>query len=562
MLQTLHIRHLLLIERLDLNFGTGLNILSGESGAGKSLVLYAISLLLGARFDRSLLRGEGKQASVSGVWSLPPEHPIYARLEDSGIAVDPDEGIIVRRVLGQSSAIYINETPISLRTLGELADDFAEMYGQFAAHRLSEGEYQRQLLDDYAGLAAEVAQSRVCYADWQQAVLALHEGAARHAALQEQAGYIDHALAELQELDLHAGEVEQLQDQRREIRQLTARRAMLVKALDLMYGGGDQGILRQIDQMQSALSAGGDEVIEELICGLERARIELVEAERTIDALVHQNSEDDLSLDDIEERLFRISELARKHRTRPEALMEVQIVLEAQVTEIDELAEEKHHLSVEVDRQRRVLDGLHQDLSAARRVAAQGFGVALNAELPILNMPNAELEAELVDLDEPSPTGRERVHLLMRTQPDSPLRSMLKIVSGGELSRVLLAIALCLSGAEKSTTANPRLPLVFDEIDVGMGGETAAILGQRMKFLARSRQVLAVTHSPQMAASAECHFGVRKSTSAERVNTFVCVLEGTARREEIARMLAGETVTSAARAAAAALLAEHDAAVS
>ena len=554
-LQTLHIQNLLLIKKLDVRFGAGLNILSGESGAGKSLVLYALALLLGARFDRSMISGTRNQAVISGVWQVPEGHSLYGELSEMGIALEDGEAVIVRRVLGASSGVYINDTPIGLKAIARLATNFAEMYGQFAAHRLAESDYQRQLLDDYAGLGVDVGLSRNCYRAWQVAVEDLQNVVARHRLLQEQASYIEHTLAELTELDLRPGEIEDLQDQRREIREVTARMEQLKNASILLGGRKNQGIARDIDQVQLALSDDEDEVIAEVIDGLERARIEVAEAERSILSLLNQHHDGEASLEDIESRLFRISELARKHQTTPEQLHEVLDDLAAQAEEIEELARQEQRLGVVVDDSRRALDEIHAALSRTRAESAQRFAAVVSAEFATLNMPNAAIRLELIPLDQPSATGLERVQIVMRTQPEGDWRPVLKIASGGEMTRVLLAIALCL-GEVEHTTDMSGLPLVFDEIDAGMGGETAAVLGARMKNLAMGRQVLAVTHSPQMAACADSHFMVRKQELDGAICTQVTVLEDESRREEIARMLAGETITPAARAAADALLAE------
>ncbi len=553
-LQTLHIQNLLLLKKLDMTFGAGLNILSGESGAGKSLVLYALALLLGARFDRSMLSGTCNQAVISGVWKMPMGHVLYGKLAEMGIVLEDGEDMIIRRVLGTSSGVYINDTPISLKGLAGLAVCFAEMYGQFAAHRLAESDYQRQLLDDYAGLGIDVALSRSCYRAWQQAVEELHEVVARHRLLQEQASYIEHTLSELKELDLRSGEIEDLQDQRREIREVVARMEQLKNASELLGGRRNQGLARDIDQVQLALSDDEDEEIAEIIDGLERARIEIVEAERSISSLLNQHHDGEASLEDIEARLFRISELARKHQTTPEQLHEVLDSLAAQAEEIEELARQEQRLGGVVDDTRRALDEVHTGLSKTRAQASAQFAAAVSKEFAALNMPNAAIRVELIALEQPSATGLERVQIVMRTQPDGDWRPVLKIASGGEMTRVLLAIALCLGEVEHATDMS-GLPLVFDEIDAGMGGETAALLGARMKSLANSRQVLAVTHSPQMAACAGQHFMVRKQELEGAICTQVTVLHDDARREEIARMLAGETITPAARAAADALLA-------
>ena len=555
MLQTLHIQNLLLLKKLDVRFASGLNIISGESGAGKSLVLYGLALLLGARFDRSMITAGCNQAFVSGVWHMPSGHILYRRLAEMGITLEDGEDVIVRRVLGASSGIYINDMPISLKALAGLATCFAEMYVQFAAHRLAESDYQRQILDDYAGLGIDVELSRGCFRSWQEAVEKLQKVADQHRLLQEQASYIAHTLEELQELDLRPGEIEDLQEQRREIRALTARMEQLKNASNFLNGRGQQGLVRDIDQVQLALSDDEDEVIAEVIDGLERARIEIVEAERTISSLLNQHYDGEASLEDIESRLFRISELARKHQTTPEQLHEVLDHLAAQAEEIEELARQEMSLGVIVDDTRRALNDVHSGLSRARAEATARFSGAVSAEFAALNMPNVAIQVELVALAQPSATGLERIQILMRTQSDADWQPVLKIASGGEMTRVLLAIALCLGEVECASDIS-GLPLIFDEIDAGMGGETAALLGARMKNLAATRQVLAVTHSPQMAACADAHFMVRKQEQEGSVCTEVTPLEGEYRREEIARMLAGERITPAARAAADALLAE------
>lgn len=555
MLQSLHIRHLLLMEKLDIDFDAGLNIISGESGAGKSLVLYAIALLLGARFDHSLLAG-GRQASVSGAWRFEAEHEIFHVLEKMGIPTTADEAIMVRRQLGQTAGIFINDTPISLRGLRGLAEYFAEMYGQFAAHRLQEAEYQRYVLDDFAALLGTVQQSRTLYADWQQAREVYERVCEQYNELQKEAGYLEHTLQELDDLDLGPDEFTELTEQRRQVRQATVRLQSLSEVHNLMRGEGGVAVSRQIEQMQSALAGVEDDTeIKEFVEGLERARIELVELERSIEGMFDEAHDQESGLEDIEERLFRISELARKHRTSPEKISSVRDNLEAQLQRLDGLAAEKHRRGKEVDDLRRRMDQVQASLSKERRAVATRFADVVNAELPHLHLPKAALGVEITPLDAPSAAGCERVQFFVQTQEDVPMRPLMKVVSGGELSRLLLAIALCLGETQGAVS---RLPLMFDEVDAGMGGETAAVLGTRMQKLARSRQVLAVTHSPQMAASAECHIVVQKREAEGQLKSTAHRLNRDQRREEIARMLAGETLTQAARTAAEALLIEQE----
>ena len=548
MLRALYIRDLLLFREADLDLSPGLNILSGESGVGKSLVIYAIALLLGARFDRTLLKGESR-ASVSGVWTVSAGSAVAGLLSEQGLELEDGDRLTLRRQLGSNGQAFVNDCPVSLKFLTRLGLALEELYGQFSAHRLAEGDYQRRLVDEFAALTDLAAESRRGFLDWQEHAAAFDGAEAEFDALSSKMEFVSHALEEFEALDLKPGEYEELQQLRSALRREQSDQERLQQA-DALFQS-DVSVMSQLDHLSSLLEGSEDPELEVLREGLERARIEVDEVSRTISRKLFHDRSSSMGLEEVEERLFRISALARKHDTVASGLEEVRETLSGQVGALEALAGRKHVLGENLERVHRSLTEVQGRLSERRRVAAEDFSARVTSELPGLNMAEATFVAEVVPLEAPSAGGGEQVQFLLRTQPDAELRGLLKVASGGELSRLLLAMALSMGTVESASRAGV---LVFDEVDAGIGGETAAVLGGRLRKLARGRQIVAVTHSPQMAASAEDHFGVEKTLKGDQVESRVRMLEGLDRREEIARMLAGEEITEAARHAAQALL--------
>ena len=553
MLQRLHIRHLLLLEDCQVDFSPALNVLSGESGAGKSLILQALALSMGTRFDHQLLSTGQKGGSVTALWQLPNDHAVWPLLAARGIIIDPEDGLVIRRQFGQPSGVYLNDAPVTLKTLHDLTPLLLEVYGQFAAHRLAEPDYQRHLVDDFGHLSPLVQQITTCYARWQDIAHILQQAQADATRLEERADYVAHVLEELHAENIVAGEWEQLEQQRHEARSHTLRLTQIHSALSMMQKAG---LSRQLDQIQITLGVAADdnddaEELIPIIDGLERAGIELAEAERTLEQLHYIQQQSQWDLEAIEQRLFRFAELGRKHQVAPENLPAVTQALEQEAQQAATSRQELLHLQQEHDALTTTLHDLCAKLHQQRAQAAQEFCRVINAELPNLNMAHAAVDIPVTWLDAPSTSGQDRVQFLLRTQPDAENKPLLKVASGGELSRVLLAIALGLGQGKSSISG---MSLVLDEVDAGMGGETAAILGGRLQFLGSKRQIIAVTHSPQVAAQADHHLKVSKKQQTERFLSDVTWLQGDSRREEIARMLAGETITDAARQAADALL--------
>jgi len=551
MLAALSIRDIVLIDKLDLEFGQGLMALTGETGAGKSILLDAFSLAIGGRGDASLVRQGQAQGQVTAIFELPKSHPVLALLAENGI--EAEGGLILRRVQGADgrSRAFINDIGVSVQLLRQVGQALVEIHGQHDDRALIDPSGHRDLVDAFGGLTSDASCVAEAYAAWQAAEVerARHEN--EIAASRANADYLSHALEELRQLDPEQGEEEALAARRQLMMNAEKIAAELNEAIDALLGEGTSGArlaagLRRIERQAQAAGP----VLTLVAEALERVLAETDTARARIEEALALTAFEPKGLERTEERLFALRGLARKHKVLVDDLPALMGRLETELSAIDQSETRSAELARAAVTARKSYERLALDLSKARAKAAQRLDKEVMVELGPLKLDKAGFitNIETVSLTEGGPSGVDRVAFFVRTNPGTEPGPLMKVASGGELARFILALKVVLAARGSAPT------LVFDEADAGVGGATAAAVGERLAKLAARVQVLAVTHAPQVAAVAHGHLLIAKEAvrgpEGEAMATRVAVLEGPHRREEIARMLAGQTITDEARAAA------------
>jgi len=555
MLAALSIRDIVLIDKLDLEFGPGLSVLTGETGAGKSILLDALSLALGSRGDVSLVRRSAAQGQVTATFELDPLHPVFALLAENGI--EAEGTVMLRRVQGADgrSRAFLNDISVSVQLLRQVGRGLVEVHGQHDERALIDPSGHRDLVDAFGGLTADAARVAEAYAAWQAADEAKARHAGEIAASRANADYLNHALEELRLLDPQSGEEDALASRRQLMMHAEKIAAELAEALDVLQGEGTDGArlaaaLRRIErqaQLASGLLAPIAEALERVIAETDAARAKVEEAMR-------ETAFEPRELESVEERLFGLRSAARKHKVLVDDLPALKDRLEAELAALDVSEGRAAELEQATASARKSYESAALSLSKARKAAAARLDEEVTRELAPLRLEKASFitHMETVPLTDGGPSGIDRIAFLVRTNPGTEPGPLMKVASGGELARVILALKVVLAARGSAPT------LIFDEADAGVGGATAAAVGERLATLAARVQVLAVTHAPQVAALAGGHMLIAKEavlgSEGESMATRVSVLEGANRREEIARMLAGQTITDEARAAATRLM--------
>jgi DNA repair protein RecN (Recombination protein N) len=553
MLTTLAIRDIVLIERLDLEFAGGLCVLTGETGAGKSILLDAVGLALGGRSDRALVRQGAPRGSVTAVFTDLGDGRVQHLLGEHGI--DAEDELVLRRMVsadGRSRA-FVNDQPISSGLLRKLGDLLVEVHGQHEQQALLEPAVQRTLLDHHGRLAPQVAAVRTAWQDWRAAEEARAALAAEVERAAGEEAYWRHVQAELEELAPEAGEEDTLAATRARLMNREKLRQALDDALAALggpEGAGARlaGALRVIERV--AAQAGG--ALEPAAAALERACVELEEGSALLERVGQELQLEGERVEAVEERLFALRAAARKHRVTVDGLAALRAEIERRVAGIDAGGEGLAAANAAAKLGRTAFSAAAERLSAGRARAAGDLARAVMAELPPLRLDKARFRVRLVPLAEGdwSGEGAERVVFEIATNPGQEPGPLAKVASGGELARLMLALKVVLAQVGSTPC------LVFDEVDSGIGGATADAVGERLARIGAAAQVLVVTHAPQVAARADHHWRVEKRVRRGRASVAVKPLAADERREEIARMLAGAKVTEAARAAAASLIAE------
>jgi DNA repair protein RecN (Recombination protein N) len=552
MLARLSIRDIVLIERLDLEFSNGLAVLTGETGAGKSILLDAFALALGGRGDASLVRHGAEQGQVTAVFEVTKNHPAAKILADNGL--DDDGEMILRRVQfgdGRTRA-FINDQSVSVQTLKAVGAALVEIHGQHDERALVDAATHRRLLDAFAGLEKDVAVVEALWAARRTAATALEEHRAGMERAAREADYLRHASDELKALKPREGEETQLAARRTAMMQGEKIAGDLRDAQDAV--GGNQSPIASLSAAVRRLerrAVNSPALVEPAVKAIDAAINALEEADQHLTEALRATDFDPLELERIEERLFALRAASRKYSTPVDGLAALAARYAADVVLIDAGAEQLKKLEAAAAQADGRYAAAAEKLSAARTKASEKLNRAVNAELAPLKLERAKFMTEVeVNAQAPGPQGIDHVEFWVQTNPGTRPGPMMKVASGGELSRFLLALKVVLSDRGSAPT------LVFDEIDTGVGGAVADAIGARLARLAGQVQVMAVTHAPQVAARADQHLLISKTAldKGRRVATRVNTLAVEHRREEIARMLAGAEITAEARAAADRLL--------
>jgi DNA repair protein RecN (Recombination protein N) len=554
MLAQLLIRDIVLIDRLDLSFADGLSVLTGETGAGKSIVLDAFALALGGRGDGSLVRHGEAQGQISAVFDLAATHPARRLAEAQDIDTDGD--LILRRVQyadGRTRA-FVNDQPVSVQILKLIGAAIVEIHGQHDDRALTDAAQHRAILDGFGGLEAQAAEVAAASETLKRARQALQAQRIRVEAARKEADFLRHAVAELTKLSPGSGEEEALAAARQGMMQSEKVARDLIEAYEAVGGQASplpalSAVLRRLERRASQAPA----LIDPSCAALNTALVALEEAGEALQAAMRAAEHDPRELERAEERLFALRAAARKFDVPVDGLLPLADSMVADLAALDESEGALGRLEAELAQAEAVFVRQAQALSLARREAAARLDAAVKAELPPLKLERARFITQIeTDAGARGPEGFDRVEFWVETNPGTRPGPMMKVASGGELSRFMLALKVVLAERGSAPT------LVFDEIDTGVGGAVADAIGERLARLAQRVQVVSVTHAPQVAAKAAQHFLIAKSVldgdAAGRTVTRVSLLAEQARREEIARMLAGAAITEEARAAAGRLL--------
>ena len=537
MLTNLHISNIVLIQKLNLEFGAGLNILTGETGAGKSILLDALSLALGARSDVGLIRHGCDSASVVAEFDNSNQTitDILSEFE-----IDCTDGLILRRTLtidGKSRA-WINDTPVSIKTLKQVGDVLLEIHGQFANHTLLNQLTHKSTLDNFAknnfsdfmDLLSKVKESYQVYNTAKKRLHTLQELLERTSAERD---FLAHNVSELESLNVQIGEEEDLSSRRATMMNAEKNTAILSEAIDALSPHGNS-LDSQIFSVAHILQRikGDTNPYQEQIDKLYDIASEISQIAQSLQP---ENTDID-DMDSIEERLFAIRAAARKHRVQPDELPAKLREMSAQLNAIDNSDTELKKLNNEIKTYYSEFESAANSLSALRRIAADELRNRLMAELPDLKLGSADFMIDFTQTDA-SATGIDDITFMIKTNPGSPFAPLHRAASGGELARLMLAMRVVLAGTDDMHT------FVFDEVDTGISGATASAVGARLNRLAATSQALVITHSAQVAGFADRHFKISKSVSNDTTTTSVCEITDTDRINEIARIISGAEIT-------------------
>jgi DNA repair protein RecN (Recombination protein N) len=555
MLVRLSIRDIVLIDALDLEFGAGLTTLTGETGAGKSILLDAFMLALGGRGDAALVRAGCEQGQVTAAFDLPGDHPAHLAAREYGLASDDE--LVLRRVQaadGRTRA-FVNDQQATAQALRAIGATLVEIHCQHDDRALVDPAAHRDLVDAHGGLFAQRDEARALFAAWRMAMRALAEEEARVAKARADADYLRHAHEEMTKLAPQPGEEPALAERRQFMQRAEKVASDLRDALEAFSSEAAPG--PQIAQTARRLErrlAQAPQLLEPPARALAQAVDALGVAEQALEQALAATAFDPAELERVEERLFALRGAARKYQTTVEALPALTEKFAAEITALDAAETRLSQLEQAVAAAKMSYETAARALSALRREASRRLDALVDAELKPLRLEGAHFVTQVTsDPDAPGPEGIDHVEFWVQTNPGSRPGPLTKVASGGELARFMLALKVVL--ADRGSTPT----LVFDEIDTGVGGAVADAIGQRLARLAGRAQVLAVTHAPQVAARAGRHLRISKSAPVKagkdkRVATRVAILAEAERREEIARMLSGAAITEEARAAAARLL--------
>lgn len=556
MLTSLSIRNVVLIKQLDLDFSGGLSVLTGETGAGKSILLDSMGLALGERAEGRLVRSGCDKASVSAQFAVSSKHPVWKILKEHDIDFEQGEEIILRRTLGNDgrSKAFINDEPVGVRLLNKIGGVLVEIHGQFESHGLLDVSTHRGVLDDFGGLNVLCEGCSNAYVSWDEAKKKRIDAENSLAKAKADEELLRHNASELEQFAPKQGEEEELAGKRA----ILMNSEKLIEGINLAYAAitTESDVSSAIRKAQSRIEqiaemAGGK--LDELVETLERAQIETSEATSLLEASADIVELDPSELERAEERLFAMRSLARKHGVGVDELSDLLAEFKEQLASLDNGVGHIADLQKAEENARNEYMIAAKKLSDARSQTASKLNKAVETELPALKLEKAKFMAQITPIEEErwGANGMDDVVFTVATNPGSDLAPIHKIASGGELARFMLALKVNLSKTSNIST------IVFDEVDTGISGATAEAVGKRLAKLANDVQVLVITHSPQVASCGQHHMHVAKivSEDSSTTNTKVVLLDENQRHEEVARMLSGETISDEAKAAASKLLA-------
>ncbi len=551
MLQSLSIRDIVLIEALDLEFGPGLTVLTGETGAGKSILLDSLGLALGNRADSGLVRQGTEKAQVTASFAPPvPDSKLAGMLAENDIEIEAGDPLIIKRSVKADggSRAFINDQPCSATLLRAVGGQLIEIHGQHDDRGLINARGHRALLDAFAGVENGVVSD--AFDGWQAAKMALEQAKQDFEAAEQDREYLEHSVAELAKFAPQPGEEQELALDRATMmkgEKLTGDLEAIRSAFDGSEGGlaSLRAAARRLDRI-----AEDHPLLKEALEALDRSIIDASEAEDKLNEAADALSFDPQRLDDMETRLFDLRGLARKHRVDPDQLSDLLTKLQAKLAAISDGGRSLEELEASLLRSKAAYVAAAEKLRSQRSKAAKALDTAVAGELAPLKLDAARFKTLLEELPEEfwNKSGMDRIEFLISTNPGAPLAPLGKIASGGELSRFILALKVAL--AEEYGLKS----IIFDEVDRGVGGAVASAIGDRLSRLSRGAQLLVVTHSPQVASKGDAHMLINKSLSGTVSRTDVSALDDEGRRQEIARMLSGADVTDEARAQADRLL--------
>ena len=548
MLKGLDIRDILIIDHLELSLRAGLNVLTGETGAGKSILLDSLGFVLGWRGPSDLVRQGAEQGEVSAWFDLPDDHPVLDLLEQHGLPVSQE--LILRRINGREGrkTAWINDRRVSGELLRKLSEHLVELHGQHDDRGLLNAKGHRNLLDEYGQYGALKAAVAKAWGEKERARKAVELESEAVTELHREEEFLRHAVAELSALDPKPGEADALDAKRRLMQASTRVRADVSKAHHALGREGAEALLDDAQRWLQEAAAQLNDELDAPLDSLSRVMNDLQDTLNEVEACLDAIGFNPHELETLEERLFAMRGLARKHDVHADALADLAGDLEARLLRLDAGADNLNALRAAQAEAENVYAARAAELQLARSAAAEKLDQAMALELAPLKMERAVFETRLTAAAA-GPEGIDQIDFCVATNPGAPAGPLGKIASGGELSRFLLALKVCLNAGNSHAT------LIFDEIDRGVGGATADAVGRRLAELAQSGQVLVVTHSAQVAALGDAQFQVSKHQTDSHTVSRIKQLDREERVDEIARMISGTQVTDAARVAAQTLIA-------
>ena len=555
MLISLSIRDIVLIEQLELEWRPQLCTLTGETGAGKSILLDSLGLAIGARGDAGLVRQGCQQGSVTAVFTLTPDHPVQdiLRAHDLAQPQEATDELILRRVQSSDgrSRAYCNDQAIGVGLLGEIGAQLVEIHGQNESQALTDAATQRRLLDRFGKLEGQASRVATDYAAMQKAQKQLDDYREAIEKARNDTDYLTYVLKELRDLAPEADEETSLSDERLLLMNAEKIASELREAEQFLRG--ERGVETALNSALKRLERAAPQaagLLDEAVTSIDRTLIEAREATEILAAAMSRITHDPVRLEKVDGRLFALRDIARKHKVSCDQLPALEEKFAQQLADIDGGTKRLAALESEAQAARAAYQKAAQDLSAARRKIATDLDVLVNQELAPLKLDGGQFTTQITSTEpaDGGPHGLDRISFEASTNPGMAPGAIAKIASGGELARFMLALKVSLAAKGEPCT------LIFDEVDAGVGGAVAEAVGGRLQRLAQNGQVLVVTHSPQVAARGDSHWQVRKSDAGQGMSTQVTLLQDDTRLEEVARMLAGAAVTDEARAAARRLL--------